>query len=401
MHGHAYFAQAASHDRVRETQTYMKNITIRQLKTFESVARNLSFSRAAEDLHLTQPAVSMQIKQMEDQAGLALFLQTGKRISLTEAGQLMLRHSRVILADLRAAEQSFASLKTVGTQRLRIGVITSGSYFFPHLISAFIQGELGLDLDLTVRSRDQLITLLRSDQIDLAIMVHAPTESNMVAEAFAPNPFVMVAAPTHPLASERDISYARIAEERLLVRESGTDTRSVADEVFCHPQSSPHLMEIGSAEAIKQSVMAGMGITFLPTQAVASEVRAGLLTVLDAQGFPLDRRWHVVHRADRNLPSVALEFRQFLLVEGSARLNQLEGSGSHKAPQVTQRINGTAVETQTNTATSALQEVARRTRALLRDGRLHDTTAMQSDALADTGSAHLEEGLERVTSRHH
>src|SRR5580698_3701376 len=123
----------------------MRNITIRQMKIFESVARNLSFSRAAEDLHLTQPAVSMQIKQMEDQAGLPLFLHTGKRISLTEAGKLILGHCRVILADLKAAEQSLVDLMTGGIQRLRVGLITSGSYFFPHLINSFVRGRTGVD----------------------------------------------------------------------------------------------------------------------------------------------------------------------------------------------------------------------------------------------------------------
>src|ERR1700682_6407504 len=174
----------------QQLQPRMKNITLRQLKTFERVARTLSFSRAAEELHLTQPAVSMQIKQLEEQAGISLFNQTSKRISLTQAGELMLRHSLLILADLKAAEKSFASLKAGGTGRLRVGLITSGSYFFPHLISAFMHGKTEIDLDLTVRSRDHLITLLRSDRIDLAVMIHAPDDPAILAETFAPNPFV-------------------------------------------------------------------------------------------------------------------------------------------------------------------------------------------------------------------
>jgi DNA-binding transcriptional LysR family regulator len=367
----------------------MKNITIRQFKTFESVARNLSFSRAAEDLHLTQPAVSMQIKQMEDQAGLPLFRHAGKRIALTEAGELMLRHCRVILADLKTAEQSLTDLMTGSIKRLRIGLITSGSYFFPHLIDSFMRRNAGVDLDMTVRSRDQLIVLLRSDQIDLAVMVHAPDGAAIVAEPFAPNLFVLVAAPTHPLAHEPDIPYARIVLECLLVRESGTDTRNAANDAFCGLKSTPRFMEIGCEEAIKQSVMAGMGISFLSTQAVQSEVRAGLLKVLDVQGFPLKRHWCVAHRTDRPLPPAARDFRQFLLTEGGRRLEDFTRIESVHTGMDLQRPHHAASETRTTTVISASHEVARRTRALLREDRLPDEHHVQGQnhASGDDGRA--------------
>jgi DNA-binding transcriptional LysR family regulator len=385
----------------QETRSHMKNITIRQLKTFESVARNLSFSRAAEDLHLTQPAVSMQIKQMEDQAGLPLFSHVGKRIALTEAGKLMLRHSMVILADLKAAEQSFATLRTGTAQRLRVGLITSGSYFFPHLISAFMQGKTGLDLDMTVRSRDQLITLLRSDQIDLAVMVQAPNDPAIVAEAFAPHPFVLVSSPTHPLAYEHDIPYSRIAHECLIVRESGTDTRSAANETFSNHDSMPRFMEIGCAEAIKQSVMAGMGISFLSAQTVQSEVRAGLLKVLDVQGFPLRRHWCVVHRADRHLPPAALDFRQFLLAEGGARLEHFTGIDKVHTGMGLQRSEHAALETRTITANSASLEAALRTRALLRDDGLPDEHHVQGQNHGGGDDGRTDQLPARGKSTHH
>jgi DNA-binding transcriptional LysR family regulator len=353
----------------------MRNVTIRQLKIFESVARNLSFSRAAEDLHLTQPAVSMQIKQMEDHAGLPLFTQAGKRIALTEAGKLMLRHSMVILADLKAAELSINNLKAGGARRLRVGLVTSGSYFFPHLIGAFLHDQAGIELDMTVRSRDQLIALLRSDQIDLAVMVHAPDDPAIVAEAFAPNPFVLVAAPTHPLALERNIPYLRIAHECLIVRESGTDTRSAANSTFGNHESTPRFMEIGCAEAIKQSVMAGMGISFL--------------SALDVQGFPLKRHWCVVHRADRHLPPAALEFRQFLLAEGGARLEHFTGIDKVHTGMDLQAPDDAARETHTLVPPGARHEVALRTRALLRDDGLPNEHHVQGQnyACGDDGSA--------------
>jgi DNA-binding transcriptional LysR family regulator len=379
----------------------MRNITIRQLKIFESVARNLSFSRAAEDLHLTQPAVSMQIKQMEDHAGLPLFTQAGKRIALTEAGKVMLRHSMVILADLKAAELSINNLKAGGAQRLRVGLVTSGSYFFPHLIGAFLHGKNDVELDMTVRSRDQLIALLRSDQIDLAVMVHAPDDPAIVAEAFAPNPFVLVASPTHPLAYERNIPYLRIAHECLIVRESGTDTRSAANSTFGNHESTPRFMEIGCAEAIKQSVMAGMGISFLSTQAVQFEVRAGLLTVLDVQGFPLKRHWCVVHRADRHLPPAALDFRQFLLTEGGARLEQFTGIDKVHTGMDLLPPDDTARETRAITSTSARHEVALRTRALLRDDGLPDEHHVQSQNHAGGDDSGADQLAARRKAAHH
>jgi DNA-binding transcriptional LysR family regulator len=379
----------------------MRNITIRQLKIFESVARNLSFSRAAEDLHLTQPAVSMQIKQMEDHAGLPLFTQSGKRIALTEAGKLMLRHSMVILADLKAAELSINNLKTGGAQRLRVGLVTSGSYFFPHLIGAFLHGQDGIELDMTVRSRDQLIALLRSDQIDLAVMVHAPDDPAIVAEAFAPNPFVLVAAPTHPLAHERSIPYLRIAHECLIVRESGTDTRSAANSTFCNHESTPRFMEIGCAEAIKQSVMAGMGISFLSAQAVQSEVRAGLLKVLDVQGFPLKRHWCVVHRADRHLPPAALDFRQFLLAEGGARLEHFTGIDSVHTGMDLQPPDDAVRETRTIATASARHEIALRTRALLRDDGLPDEHHVQGQNHPSGDDGSTDQLAARRKAAHH
>ncbi|MGF7128561.1 DNA-binding transcriptional LysR family regulator [Paraburkholderia sp. EB58] len=379
----------------------MRNITIRQLKIFESVARNLSFSRAAEDLHLTQPAVSMQIKQMEDHAGLPLFTQAGKRIALTEAGKVMLRHSMVILADLKAAELSINNLKAGGAQRLRVGLVTSGSYFFPHLIGAFLHGKNDVELDMTVRSRDQLIALLRSDQIDLAVMVHAPDDPAIVAEAFAPNPFVLVAAPTHPLAYERNIPYVRIAHECLIVRESGTDTRSAANSTFGNHESTPRFMEIGCAEAIKQSVMAGMGISFLSAQAVQFEVRAGLLKVLDVQGFPLKRHWCVVHRADRHLPPAALDFRQFLLTEGDARLEQFTGIDKVHTGMDLLPPDDTARETRAIAAPRARHEVALRTRALLRDDGLPDEHHVQSQNHAGGDDSGADQLAARRKTAHH
>jgi DNA-binding transcriptional LysR family regulator len=355
----------------------MKNITIRQMRIFESVSRHLSYSRAAEDLHLTQPAVSMQIRQMEDQAGLPLFLHIGKRISLTETGKLILHHCRVILADMRAAEQSLSALVDGSMQHLRIGLITSASYFFPRLINAFVQARGGIELNMTVRNREQLIGLLRDETIDVAVMVQSPEDYILNAESFAPNPFVLVASPTHPLTGETDIPLSRIVSERLIVRENGTDTRNVADEIFCGKEVMPRLMELGCEEAIKQSVMAEMGISFLSAQAVHSEVRAGLLTILDVQGFPVERQWRFVCRADRPLPIAARDFRTFLLSEARGRLADLMGIDSVQTGIHLRQPIHTPQETLTTRVVSPNAEMARRTRALLKTESLPNEHRVQ------------------------
>jgi DNA-binding transcriptional LysR family regulator len=303
----------------------MRHITLRQIRIFESVARNLSFSRAAEDLHLTQPAVSMQIKQMEGLAGLPLFRQTGKRIALTEGGNLVLRHCQMILADIHAAEQSLVNLLSGGVQHLRIGLVTSGSRLFPHLINVFMQGRSTVELDMKVSQRSQLVDMLRNEQIDLAVMVRAPDPPHMVAQPFADHRFVLVASPAHVQAGARAVPLSGIAAEYVFVREHGSDTRIVADDVFLN-QPGVRLMELGYSEAIKQSVMAGLGVGVLSMHEVESELRSGQLVALDVQGFPLQRHWHSVYCSDRPLPPVARDFHEFLLTEGSARLMAMAGA---------------------------------------------------------------------------
>ncbi len=301
----------------------MKSLTLRQLKILEAVARNASFSRAAEELCLTQPAVSMQIKQLEELTGMPLFIHTGKKFALTEAGKVLLHHSHVIISEFREVEKSIARLKTGVGRALRIGVITTGGYFFPRLVNAFSQRLPGLEFDLKIRSRDELVRMLRNDEIDLAVMINAPEDPAIAAEDFAPHPFVLVASPTHPLAGRAGIELARIAEERLITRESGTDTRDAMDIALAGRLDPSRMMEIPSSEAIKQSVMAGMGISFLSAYAIWLEIQAGLLVVLDVDGFPFQRSLCVAHVSDKPLSAVAQAFKRFLLTEGAAHINLL------------------------------------------------------------------------------
>jgi DNA-binding transcriptional LysR family regulator len=302
----------------------MKNATLRQLKVFEAVARHLSFSRAAEELHLTQPAVSIQVKQLEGHVGLPLFEQLGKKIFLTLAGQEMLRHSRAIIQQFREAEEALAALKGIRGGRLNIAVISAGDYFFPRLLAEFCRRHEGVKVELSVNNREEVLRQIAENTTDLAIMLRPPDTDDMVMVPFAPQPQVIVAAPGHPLASRRRIPLKLLASEPFIVRERGSDTRHSMEEVFAEHRFKPRItMEIRSFETIKQAVMAGMGVSFLSTYTIGLELQLGRLTTLDVEGFPVIRNWHVVHHKAKRLPPVALSFKEFLLKEGAAFLARM------------------------------------------------------------------------------
>ena len=302
----------------------MKHATLRQLKVFEAVARQLSFSRAAEELHLTQPAVSTQIRKLEDHAGLPLFEQFGKKIFLTPAGDELLDISRAIIEQFRAAEVAMTQFKGISGGKLNIAVISAGDYFFPRLLVEFIGRHKDVELNFTVHNRKGLLEHLNANLSDLAIMVRPPQDPDMVSEAFAPHPYVIVCAPNHPLVGEREVAIERLMRERFVVREKGSDTwESMEDGFGSHLADLKIAMEITSTETIKQAVMAGMGIGFLSAHTIAQELKTGSLAVLDVQGFPLMLNWYVVHHRQKRLPPVAKAFKDFLLADGASLIAQL------------------------------------------------------------------------------
>lgn len=306
----------------------MRNATLRQLKVFESVARHLSFSRAAEELHLTQPAVSTQVRKLQEHAGLPLFEQLGKKIHLTPAGAQMLASSREIIQKFQEAEEALAAFKGVSGGRLNVSVISAGDYFFPSLLVAFAQRHEGVALNFGVCNREELLAQLAENVTDLAIMARPPDahESDTVAEAFAPHPYVIVAARTHPLAARKRIPVSRIVKEPFIVRERGSDTWNSMEEGFGERIADLNVsMEIKSTETIKQAVAAGMGISFLSAHTVSRELKSRSLVVLDVQGFPLMLNWYVVHRRTKRLPPVAQAFKSFLLGEGASLIERALG----------------------------------------------------------------------------
>ena len=301
----------------------MKNATLRQLKVFEAVARHLSFSRAADELHLTQPAVSTQVRTLEGHVGIELFEQLGKKVYLTPGGAELLGHSRAIIQQFQEAEEALSQFKGISGGKLNVAVISAGDYFFPRLLVEFARRNPGVKLNLTVYNREELLAQLAANQTDLAVMVRPPKELDTDNQSFAPHPYVIVAAPTHPLVGKRRIPMEVLMREPFVVRERGSDTwNSMEDGLGPYLKDLIVAMEIKSTETIKQAVIAGMGVGFLSAHTIGLELKAGSLAVLDVQGFPVMLDWYVVHRKNKRLPPVARAFKEFLLADGAALINK-------------------------------------------------------------------------------
>lgn len=301
----------------------MLHLTLRQLKVFESVARHLSYSRAADELHLTQPAVSMQIKQLEDNISLPLFEHLGKRIYLTEAGRELYQYSRAISQQLADMEVALDELKGMERGKLNISVVTTANYFAPHLLAKFCQRFRGVTVSLNVSNRETVLKQLTDNLIDLAIMGQPPENLDIDSESFMENPLVVVAPPNHPLCQEHNIPVKRLANETFLVRESGSGTRSAMERFFAaHKIDINKGMETDTTEAIKQAVQAGMGLGIMSQHTAELELETGRLKILEVQGFPIIRYWHVVNRKNKRLSSVANAFREFLLKEAAKLLDE-------------------------------------------------------------------------------
>lgn len=304
----------------------MKNITLRQLKIFEAVARHLSFSRAAEELHLTQPAVSMQVQALEGQAGLPLTEQAGKKVRLTAAGEEVARQARRIAEQLREAGEALAALKGVEAGRLKIGVVSTAKYFAPALLAEFRRRHPGVEIQLNVSNRGTVVRQLAENEIDLAIMGTPPSEFETVATVFAEHPLVFIAAPDHPLAGKRRIDPGQLAAETLLFREPGSGTRGALERYLGeHQVNVGATMELGSNETIKQAVMAGLGISFISEHTIGLERAVGRLVKLSVAGTPVSRQWRLVYRTDKRLMPAAIAFIDFMNSEGSRLIEQQVG----------------------------------------------------------------------------
>ena len=307
----------------------MKNATFRQLKTFEAVARLLNYTRAAEELHLSQPAISMQIKQIEEHAGIALFEQIGKKTFLTQAGENVRRLSLAMLSQVKDCEDSLASLRGATGGHLELTVVSTAKYFAPQLLSAFSKPHAGVTIKLSVNNREQVIQQLMENRVDLAIMGRPPRGLNAIASAFAKHPHGIIAPPDHPMAKKKRINLKLLAGENFLIRESGSGTRTSMERVFKdHHVKLASSMELASNETIKQAVMAGLGLSYLSLHTVGLELAAGKLVRLDVIGTPVVREWFVIERKGKILSPLAERFREFLIAKGARLIEQTTGVSS-------------------------------------------------------------------------
>jgi len=315
----------------------MKSVTFRQLRVFTEVAKHLSFSRAAEALHLTPPAVTMQIKELESHVGLPLFERQGRQVQMTMAGEYFLVYAKRLLSTLKDSENVMARFKRVETGVLTIGLLSTAGYFLPTLLSRFQTEHPGVDVRLDVtRDLTKLLDRLHTNEIDLAVMGRPPKEYALRSEPFAQHPMVFVCPPGHPLLGVGHPPLDALVHHPLIARELGSEVRHVLDNFLRDNRLAPRVaMEIPSNETIKASVMAGLGIGFISLHAVAAEVRAGQLCLVDFEGTPVMRTWNLVHEASKVLSPAAEAFRYLMLEQGEALIASHSGAALTRAPQAT------------------------------------------------------------------
>ncbi|MBK9132244.1 MAG: LysR family transcriptional regulator [Gammaproteobacteria bacterium] len=294
------------------------HVTLRQLKVFASVARHMSYTRAAEELHLSQPAVSMQIKQLEENVGLHLFEQLGRGIHLTEAGHEVYQCSRVIQQQLDDTEAALEQMRGMQRGRLSLAVASTANYFATRLIATFSRRVEHLTVSLDVTNREGLLHDLENNVTDLVIMGKPPEELDLVAEPFMDNPLVVIAATEHPLIRRRHIPLAELQGETFVVREPASGTRIAMERFFAEQGVRLRTgMEMRSNEAVQQAVQAGLGLGIVSIHTLELELETGRLAVLDVEGFPIMRQWYIVHRAGKRFSPVAQAFKSFVLEEAA------------------------------------------------------------------------------------
>lgn len=305
----------------------MRNATLRQLRVFAAAARHQSFGKAAEELHLSPPAVSMQIRELEEQVGLPLFDRTGRQVALTVTGEYLLVYAKKILATLKDAEDAIARFRGLESGRVAIGMVSTAKYYVPRLLAMFRKEHPAIEVKLAVGgNREQLVALLQANDVDLAIMGRPPRDFATRAEPFAVHPHAVVTAPDHPLLRIGHAPASLLNHYEFIIREPGSGTRAAMEKYFADHRLQPRVaMEMTSNETIKQAVMAGMGASFLSLHTVGLERTAGLLAVPDIEGLPVLKRWYVVNTLSKTLSPAAEAFRYFILEEGERFLAQEYG----------------------------------------------------------------------------
>lgn len=305
----------------------MRHTTLRQLEVFSAIVRQGSYTRAAAELFLTQPTVSMQIKKLSDAVGMPLFEQIGKKLYLTDAGRALYKFSCEIFEHFARFEMTIADMRGLKQGPLRLAAVTTAKYFVPLMLGKFCQRYPGVDVSLKVSNRERVLQRISENEDDLYIFGQPPDGIPTVAEPFLENPLVVVAPIDHPLAGMKAIPLERLAEQPMLVREPGSGTRTAAERLFAEQGLTMKVrMELGSNEALKQAVIGGLGISVLSRHTLPFEASSGVLTLLDVQGFPIKRHWYVVYPEGKQLSIVAQTFRDYLLQHSAAEAGGNKGA---------------------------------------------------------------------------
>ena len=293
----------------------IRHTTLRQLQVFEAIVRLGSFTRAAEELFLTQPTVSMQIRKLTDAIGLPLFEHVGRNVEPTEAGLELYDACRSMFESLSNLEMKVSDLKGLKRGRLRMGVITTAKYLAPEILGEFSQIYPGIDLALKVTNRDRIIERMHTNEDDLYIMGQAPEdELDVESHTFAPNPLVVMAPRNHPLVGKKKVPLAEIASEPFIIREPGSGIRDATFRTFDAKGLRPSIrMELGSNEAIKHTIAAGLGLSVLSLHTLTLEGTDGPVAILDVEGFPILRHWYIVYPKGKELSLVARTFLEFAI----------------------------------------------------------------------------------------
>ena len=300
----------------------MRPYTLKQIQTFLEVARQGSVSKAAERLFVTQPAVSMQIRQLEDAFGLALLEPAGRNIRLTHAGEAFLQHAQAAMGQLKDLEAQMADHVGLKKGRIDLAVVSTAKYFIPMLLVRFGKLFDGINVQLKIDNRENVLGMLARNEADLVVMGRAPADLDCEAIAFATNPLSIVAAPDHPLVRRKQLPFAALGDYRFVVREDGSGTRAAMERLFAQHKTALNVeMEMPSNETIKQAVMAGMGLSFLSLRTVRHELASGHIALVDIQDMPQIGHWYITHLSQKKLSPAARSFKEFLMEQGGALMD--------------------------------------------------------------------------------
>ena len=310
----------------------MFRFTLRQLRVFSAAARHLSYTKAAEELHLTQPAVSMQIRQLEENAGLPLFEQIGRRLDLTDAGRVLYDYAQRINEIIYEVDEVIKDMRGLKRGHLRVSVASTANYFVTRMLADFSKRYPEVSISLDVTNRETLLHQLKENETDIVIMGEPPSDMDLVSEAFMDNPLVVIASVDHPLVGRQQIPLETLAEQRFVLREPGSGTRGAITRFF--DQRGLELktgLEMRSNEAIKQAVEAGLGLGIVSLHTLELELQTERIAILDAEELPIRRYWYMVHRQGKRDTPVMRSFHDYVLAEAEHYIRLPESADAMKA----------------------------------------------------------------------